>query len=115
MSHPELEAEASRRDGAVAAVMELRTLVARLTDEVAGFRRRALQAERRVKEMEGVRERTQRDQLSLGEGTAVSPERVAELERENAELRRRMNEAMDRTRQLLHRTRFLRQQEEGRA
>ncbi|HEX5829380.1 MAG TPA: hypothetical protein VFY16_00275 [Gemmatimonadaceae bacterium] len=85
------------------AIHELRQLVANLGDELSGFRRRAQQAEARVRDLEST--------LSTGAGADAA--RVAELERENAELRARLEEATERTRQLLDRMRFLRQQREG--
>lgn len=71
-------------------------LVRRLGDELASFRRRALQAEARVKELEAA--------LPVG-GT-----RNADLVRENEELKARVEAATARTRQLLDRMRFVRQQ-----
>jgi len=85
-----------------AAFAELQQLVRHLGDELAGFRRRALQAEARVKA------------IDASPGAArVTPQRVEKLERENAELKRRLDAARSRTRQILERVRFLRQQHEG--
>ena len=78
---------------------ELSQLVHHLGDELAGFRRRALQAEARLRMLE-----------PEGGVELPSPERLAELERENAELRSRLETATVRTRQMLARVRFLRQQ-----
>ncbi len=78
---------------------ELSQLVRHLGDELAGFRRRALQAEARLRMLE-----------PDGGPELPSPERVAELERENGELRARLEVATSRTRQMLDRVRFLRQQ-----
>ena len=64
--------------------------------EVAAFRRRALSAEARVKELES----------SLG----GEPTDVSALKRENAQLKERVDAATARTRQLLDRVRFVRQQ-----
>jgi hypothetical protein len=86
------------------AFAELERLVNHLGDELASFRRRALQAEARVKALEG----------SPG-ATRVSPERIENLERENASLRLRLEKARGRTRQMLDRVRFLRQQDESAA
>lgn len=81
---------------------ELRQLVGHLGDELAIFRRRAIQAESRMKA------------IDASAGTArVSPERVERLERENADLKKRLESARSRTRQVLERVRFLRQQHEG--
>jgi uncharacterized protein involved in exopolysaccharide biosynthesis len=84
------------------ALAELQTLVRHLGDELAGFRRRALQAESRVKALD-----------ASGGTTRVTPERLERLERENAELKKRLDAARTRTRQILDRVRFLRQQHEG--
>lgn len=108
------------------ALGELRTLVHRLGEEVGAFRKRALQAETRVRELEkslatlraeteqaaALREASASAGHSDQADGAVTPERLAELERENADLRRRLEEAAGRVRQLLDRARFLRQQEE---
>ena len=85
-----------------AALAELEELVRHLGDELAAFRRRALQAEARVKAIDA----------SSGTGR-VTPERMEKLERENADLRKRLDAARARTRQVLDRVRFLRQQHEG--
>jgi chromosome segregation ATPase len=80
----------------VAAFQDLALLVRHLEDELASFRRRALSAEARVKELEG----------SVGS----EPSDVAALKQENAELRARVDAATARTGQLLERVRFVRQQ-----
>ena len=79
-----------------AAFRDLAQLVHHLEDELASFRRRALSAEARVKELESV----------AGGGSSDS----AGLTRENAELTRRIDAATARTQQLLDRVRFVRQQ-----
>jgi hypothetical protein len=86
----------------VQAFDELQQLVRHLGDEMASFRRRALQAEARVKSYE-----------SAPGGARVSSERLAQLEMENADLKKRLESARARTRQVLDRVRFLRQQHEG--
>jgi uncharacterized protein involved in exopolysaccharide biosynthesis len=83
---------------------ELQQLVRHLGDELATFRKRALQAEARVKAFE-----------SAPGGGRVNPERVDRLESENADLKKRLESARARTRQVLDRVRFLRQQHEGAA
>lgn len=83
----------------VAAFRELEYLVRSLGDELASFRRRALQAEARVRE------------LDAG-GSANGGPGIRELRAENAELQRRLTAASARTRQMLDRMRFLRQQSE---
>lgn len=86
----------------VAAFAELEQLVKHLGDELASFRRRALQAEARVKSLE-----------STGVKGVVSPERVQFLEKENAGLTNRLDAARTRTQQMIDRVRFLRQQHDG--
>ena len=91
-----------KADAALAAFNELTELVRHLGDELASFRRRALQAEARVRVLE---------EAGGGEAFAAHA-RLNDLERENAELRDRVEKATERTRQMLHRVRFLRQQHE---
>jgi uncharacterized protein involved in exopolysaccharide biosynthesis len=86
----------------IAAFAELEQLVKHLGDEMASFRRRALQAEARLKTLE-----------STGVKGVVSPERVQFLERENAGLNTRLDAARTRTQQMIDRVRFLRQQHDG--
>jgi hypothetical protein len=86
----------------LAAFHELEQLVHHLGDELASFRRRALQAEARLKSLE-----------STGVKGVVSPERVQYLERENAGLTKRLESARERTQQMIDRVRFLRQQHDG--
>lgn len=96
-----------------AAFLELEQLVRHLGEELSSFRRRALQAEARLKALE-----SERDQRLAADASRRRPDderpadpRVAELEAENAELRRRLEAATSRTRQVLDRVRFLRQQQ----
>jgi hypothetical protein len=86
----------------ITAFTELEQLVHHLGDELASFRRRALQAEARLKSLE-----------STGVKGVVSPERVQFLERENAGLTTRLEAARARTQQMIDRVRFLRQQHDG--
>lgn len=86
----------------IAAFAELEQLVKHLGDELAAFRRRALQAEARLKGLE-----------STGVKGVVSPERMQYLERENAGLTTRLEAARARTQQMIDRVRFLRQQHDG--
>ena len=88
----------------ITAFAELEQLVKHLGDELASFRRRALQAEARLKSLE-----------STGVKGVVSPERVQFLERENAGLTTRLDAARARTQQIIDRVRFLRQQHDGAA
>jgi hypothetical protein len=85
-----------------AAFAELEQLVKHLGDELASFRRRALQAEARIKSLE-----------STGVKGVVSPERVQFLETENAGLTSRLDAARARTQQMIDRVRFLRQQHDA--
>jgi len=86
----------------IAAFAELEQLVKHLSDELAPLRRRALQAEARIKNLE-----------STGVKGVVSPERVQFLEKENAGLTSRLDAARARTQQMIDRVRFLRQQHDG--
>ena len=85
-----------------AAFAELEQLVKHLGDELASFRRRALQAESRLKSLE-----------TTGVKGVVSPERVQFLERENIGLNKRLDDARERTNQMMDRVRFLREQHNG--
>lgn len=87
------------------AFRQLKQLVHHLGEELAGFRRRALAAEARVRVLETA--------LQQG-GDAASLERLRVLEEENIDLKARLAYAAERTRQLLARVHFLRQQQ-GRA
>ena len=88
----------------IVAFRDLEQLVRHLGDELAGFRRRALLAESRLRELE-TEERTP----DVAQQRALD-ERVTELEHENAVLRARLESATERTRQMLERVRFIRQQ-----
>lgn len=98
-----------------------------MTEELASFRRRAIQAEGRIRELEhALAAAEQRAAGSAGANEEPRPRRaagkadeagadagrVATLEEENARLRQRLEGATERTRQLLDRMRFLRQQQE---
>lgn len=91
------------------AFRELELLVRHLGDELAGFRRRALTAEARLRELDHQGEKSGRDpQRALAA-------RCADLERENAELKARVETATTRTKQMLERVRFIRQQTQATA
>lgn len=90
----------------LAAFRELESLVRHLGDELAGFRRRALTAEGRLRDLEA---EAGGEAPPAAELTALR-ERVAELETENAAMRGRLDDAAGRARQMLDRVRFLRQQ-----
>jgi sugar (pentulose or hexulose) kinase len=81
------------------AFQELEHLIQALADEMASWRRRAHEAEAKVKAVPA----------SGGKASAAA------LERENRELRERLEAARVRTKQLLEKLRFLRQQQETEA
>ena len=81
------------------AFQELEYLVQALADEMASWRRRAHEAEAKVKAVPA----------SGGKASAAA------LEKENRELRERLEAARIRTKQLLEKLRFLRQQHETEA
>ncbi len=87
----------------LAALHELESLIRLLGDEMASWRRRAQQAENRVRELERV------DQLHL---RPLEDQRVRALEEENRRLGNKLDTAREQTTQLLERLRFLRQQSE---
>ena len=91
-----------------AAFAELERLVRHLGEELAFFRRRALEAELRWRE--ATEQGPQGDVATTREALAS---RVSELERENVDLRARLDDAAERTRMMAERLRFLRQQEGG--
>ena len=81
------------------AFQELEHLIYALADEMAGWRRRAQEAEARIKAVPA----------TSGRASAAS------LEKENRELKERLEAARVRTKQLLEKLRFLRQQQEKEA
>ena len=94
-----------------AAFAELERLVRNLGEELAFFRRRALEAERRLREV--APEHAAQPGAPTASGSAEQLRaRLAELERENQDLRARLDEAAQRTKQMAERVKFLRQQEE---
>ena len=89
------------------AFRELEQLVRHLGDELAGFRRRALVAEGRVRDLESEESQPEvRQQRELSD-------RLNQLEHDNAILRSRLEAATARTRAMLERVRFIRQQAQG--
>jgi hypothetical protein len=82
---------------------QLAQLVRSLGEELASFRKRAIQAEATVRGYESSKSRT---------GDLFAEQRVVELERENADLRLRLEYATEQTRAILAQVRFLRQQSE---
>src|SRR5258705_12425652 len=91
----------------ITAFRDLEQLVRHLGDELAGFRRRALLAESRLRELE-----TEEAPPDSSQQREMSG-RATELEHENAVLRGRLESATERTRQMLERVRFIRQQAQG--
>lgn len=86
------------------AIRELETLVHHLAEELAAFRRRALVAESKLKEVEST------------DGGALNLDlagRVSQLEAENEQLRTKLDSASTRAKQMLDRVKFLRQQAQG--
>jgi len=82
------------------ALRQLELLVRHLGEELATFRRRALQAEGKLKSFES--------QATTGD--LFTEQQAAQLRRENDELRARLAFATDRTKGFLEQVRFLRQQ-----
>jgi hypothetical protein len=89
------------------AFRELEQLVRHLGDELAGFRRRALLAESRLRELES------EDAPSKAQQKRELGDRLTQLEHENAILKGRLESATERTRQMLERVHFIRQQAQG--
>jgi predicted nucleic acid-binding Zn-ribbon protein len=83
----------------VTAFRELELLVRHLGEELATFRRRALQAEGQLRAVE-----------ARG-ATVADVKRLDALESENTALRRRLDAAASRAQAMLDRVRFLRQQD----
>ena len=90
----------------------LEAVLRHLGDELAFFRRRALDAERRLRE-------TLAAQLAAAGGVRprdpADVARIGALEAENAELRGRLADAAERARAVASRLRFARQQDEAAA
>lgn len=85
----------------VEAVRELETLVRQMAEQLAGFRRRALSAEERLRHLDTADDNPDPPRVR---------ERIRALEQENATLRGRLDAATARTRSVLERVHFLRQQ-----
>ena len=114
----------------VVAFRELDTLVRNLSDQLAGYRRRAMAAEARTRDLESLLTSTNsalagaqsevvnwKELAQRAELEAAAPSIAVnttppdpELVRENEELRALLLEARERTTQLVERVRFLRQQ-----
>ena len=83
---------------------QLAHLVRHLGEELASFRKRALQAEATLRGYETAK--------ATRSGDLFAEQRVVELEKENADLQARLAYATDQTRAILAQVRFLRQQSE---
>ena len=83
---------------------QLSQLVHNLGDELAAFRKRAMQAEATLRGYESAK--------SSRSGDLFAEQRAGELEKENADLRTRLEYATEQTRAILAQLRFLRQQSE---
>jgi uncharacterized protein YbjT (DUF2867 family) len=92
---------------------ELERAVRHLGEELAFFRRRALDAERRLRELIAQQPAPAPAVAPPGDAAsgAALRDRVAALEAENGDLRDRLAEAAERTRALADRVRFVRQQQ----
>ena len=86
-AHPEHEA-----------LVQLESVIGRVTEELAGWRRRALKAE------------ADRSALGQDHDAVGTRERIRDLEVRNADLEARLAAARDRTELLLSRLRFLEEQ-----
>lgn len=85
----------------VEAFRELENLVRSLGEQLASYRRRALAAEERLREIDSAADHPDPPHVR---------ERIRTLEQENASLRGRLEAATLRTRSVLERVHFLRQQ-----
>jgi hypothetical protein len=84
----------------IAAFAELSFLIHQVGEELSGFRKRALQAESRLKSIAS----------GTGGSSLAAEERVAQLEAENARLRDRLSQAEAQAARMLDQVVFLRQQ-----
>ncbi len=85
----------------IAAFEELQYLIYQVGEELSGFRKRAQQAEQRLKTIASGKP---------GASPLAAEERVAQLEAENARLRQRLATAEAQSAKMLDQVRFLRQQ-----
>lgn len=92
-----MESDSDRPE--ITAFLELEHLVRNVGEALAGFRKRALAAEARLRDM------------GEEESTGGSSRGAAELELEVGQLRQKLDKATARTEQMLERVRFLRQQQ----
>jgi len=106
------ETEGTRPD--IAAVRELKQLISALGDEMAAWRRRAHEAEGRVRDLERTTPTAPPAPAPTSADHGHSTSAKA-LEAENRELRHRLQAARERTTVLAERLRFLRQQHEQEA
>ena len=85
-------------------IHELDALVRHMADDLAAYRRRALIAEARLKEVES---------QDGGVANLELAARVNQLEQDNERLQSKLDSASARAKQMLDRVRFLRQQAQG--
>ncbi|MGH7616320.1 MAG: hypothetical protein ACREPM_03755 [Gemmatimonadaceae bacterium] len=85
-------------------MQELDALVRHMADDLAAYRRRALIAEARLKEVES---------QDGGVANLELAARVNQLEQDNERLQSKLDAATARAKQILDRVRFLRQQAQG--
>ena len=88
----------------IEAFRELETLVRTLGEQLAGYRERALSAEKRLRHLDSTDDSPDPPRVR---------ERIRTLEQENASLRGRLDAATARTRSVLERVHFLRQQSQA--
>ena len=93
----------------------LERVVRGLGDELAFFRRRALEAERRLRDVLAQHSAASTSGAAAERAPAVDLARLGALEAENAELRARIAEAAERARAVAGRMRFARQQDDAAA
>ncbi len=108
MRTPIVNAEAPAGD----AVDALERVVRAVGEELAAFRRRALDAERRVRDLTAERDAVAAQPLGAPRTREDDLARLRALEGENAELRARLVEATERARAVASRIRFARQQDD---
>lgn len=97
----------------LAAFRDLQALVRHLGDELGAFRRRALTAEARLRELDGAVDGEPSAPSVSGADREELTARITALEEENARLQQRLETATGKAKQMYDRVRFLRQQAQG--
>lgn len=112
-SRPTIGSAGKLGDAGAAALADARRAMGLVGEEVAGFRRRALQAEARIRELEeqvrGLEARAEAAE-QRPQGEEMVSLREAELAQDNARLRARLDAGTQRITVLLERMRFIREQ-----